>query len=431
MQAAGWRSELGRRMAIFAAVAIVSMCVSLCRGRMDHQPSYEEAGIASHLLRGEGFSSPWFAGPQAPPTAYCPPVYPVLIAEAYELAGPNARLASVLLLILNSSCFAAIAVALHCLGRQFASPLAGALAALLLLIHPTFLFFAGDYWDSFVALAIFFWLVLLAARLARRQHPMFRCAVVGVGMGILSLTCASYALSYPLLVLIAVRGLPLRRRLAGIAIAAGMWALVLTPWTFRNYHVFHRVYYVRDELNFELSSSNPPLATGWFDASLASANPWFNSGERDLLLRLGEQGYFDLCGQRFAAEYRAAPRAFWFRVVRRIEYLFISDPSDAAQAYPMLPGWRWRGVVIDRLLLNTLTAMAGLAGVWVSWRLRLRCTWVFGAALLTQVPFLFVAVSDRYVLPLRAALLFFAAILCWGVWHRAAHGQWPVAANHS
>jgi hypothetical protein len=423
------QSDFWSSAIVFVVVMGISLTCDLWRNRLDVRPSYEEGGIAFHLLRGDGFASPFYDGAQAPPTGYCAPIYPMIIAGAYAVAGGAPVVASLLLLVLNSACFGGMGVALYKLGALYLSRPAGIIAALLTAGHPSFLFYAGSYWDSFVALAIFFGIVLAVAKVTVPQQSLRRFGLIGAVMGLLSLTCPSYVLAYPLLILVGLRGQSMRRKACGIAIAIGAWGVVLLPWTIRDHRLFQRTYYVRDELNFELSFGNQPFATGWMEAELGNASPWVNPDERRLLLGLGETEYFDLCSRRLAAEYNADPAGFWRRTGRRIIYVFISDPTQAQLSLPFLPDIRWHGIVIDRLLLHGFVAVAGLAGVWAAWRLGLKCVWIFGAGVLAEIPFVFASVDDRYVLPLRATMLFFVAILIWSAVFRARTGSWPAPAK--
>lgn len=398
---------------LFVIVFTVSLAVSLGRHRLDHVPSFEEGGIAFHLLRGDGFLSPLLASPLAPPSSYCAPIYPILIAGAYELTSFDSRAACTLLLMLNSICFAWTSVSLFRLGRFYTNATAGFIAGIIPLAHPCFLFYVGNYWDTFVAMAIFFWIVADAAMIPSRPFSLARWILMGVAFGVLSLTSVSYTLAYPLLVLIACGKYPIPKKLASIFIASGVWLIVISPWVIRDIRAFHRLYYVRDELNFELSFGNQTGATGWMDASLASASPWFNGSERSQLLWLGEPKYFDLCRSRFEEEYMSSPADFWLRVGRRIAYIFISDPTQGQLDFPLFVDTQWRGYVVDRVIVHGLLAVFGVAGVWASMRLRLRCAWIFLAAILAEVPFMVTTVDDRYALPIRATLIFFAVMLGW------------------
>jgi hypothetical protein len=160
-------------------------------------------------------------------------------------------------------------------------------------------------------------------------------------------------------------------------------------------------------------------------SELREINLFGNTTERRLVLSMGEKDYFDLCGEKFLEEYHADPQAFWQRTARRLVYVFISDPTLAQLKFPMLPEIRRHGIVIDRLILHGFFAIGGIAGAWAACRLRLGCAWIFFAGLLTTVPFLFCTVDDRYVLPFRAVLVLFTAIVLWSTWRRLSQGSWP------
>jgi hypothetical protein len=249
-------------------------------------------------------------------------------------------------------------------------------------------------------------------------------------MGILLLTSPAYALTFPLIVAIAVRGLKLKTRFLAVAVTLVAAVIVLAPWTIRNWTVFHRAYFVRDELNFELREGNVWFATGWMGSELRDENLYFNAGQRAMALSLGEPRYFDGCGEQFRREYAQNPAAFWKRTLRRLAYVFISDPTQSQLSFPLLPDIRWHGIVIDRLLLNVIFAIGGILGAWLTWRHKLRCTWIFVAGFLAVVPFVFCTVDDRYVLPLRAVLVWITAILLWAMWKRWRTGAWPRAAGN-
>jgi hypothetical protein len=414
-----------RGWTVFVGASLAGILAITCRGQWQAHPAFEEANVAIHLVRGDGFASPFYFGSgQAPSSAYCPPVYPILIALCFLIARSHG---AILLLLINSLCMGAIAWSLYQLGRRYASISAGLCAAILVVIHPSFLFYAGDLWDAFVALALFLLIIVHAAPTRLPRRLLFHSTLLGASMGLLALTNPSYALSFPLIALAALRGCSAVEKLKAIAICALAMALVLAPWTVRNYQQFHRIYFVRDELNFELLEGNPSYATGWMGSELRDRNLNFSPALRQLLLEMGETNFFDWCGQQFHREYSADPLAFWRRTARRAVYIFISDPTQAQLPFPLLNDVRFHRMLIDRLLLHSLLAIGGLAGAWTAWRLRLGCGWIFWAGFLTAVPFLFCNVDDRYVLPFRSVLILFTAILFWATLFRFVHGAWPAA----
>lgn len=323
-----------------------------------------------------------------------------------------------------------IAAGVFRLARFYVSPLAGWLGALFVVVHPVTLYFVTDWWDSYVALAIFVVLIVAATEVRKTRHLWRACALAGAGMGVLSLTNPSYVLSYPLLILVGLRGRSRRDHLAGVAMALASFAVVLAPWTLRNLMVFDRLYFVRGGVGFQTWLGNQPIATGWLEGEMLQASPAVNDSERSLILRMGEPNYFDLCDLRLKQEYRQAPGDFWLRSAKRLVFIFFSDPTKAYLPFPMTNDVRWKGIYVDRAVLHGAVALLGLAGVWMAWRLCLGCVWIFAAAFLAEVPFLFTFVSDRYNLPMRVILLMFSGILFACLIHRLHRGTWPAPRTH-
>ena len=319
----------------------------------------EEEAIGVHLARGEGFVSPFAVGRGAPPTSWCPPVYPAVVAVIYRTLGVRSVAGLAAVLLFNFACRAAAGAALFLLGRRVFGRAAGGVAAALFLAHPMFLQMPVFYWDNCLSLAMFLWLLLAAFRLRDAGPHVGSIAALGAGLGALALTNTSYTLTFPLIVLLAVGPRPWRRP-GMIAAAAGAFLLVLLPWTARNYSRFGKVFFVRANVYTELWLGNQPCSTGWMTLQTLDAHPSRDRDNAYQVLGLGEIRYFDLCRRRFDADYRAAPAAFRARCRNRLIYAFLSDPGRKIE-YPLMPNREWHGVVVDRLLVNALLATLGLA----------------------------------------------------------------------
>ena len=410
-----------------STLAVFLIGVSFCfvsavlRDRLNRLPFAEEAIVAGHLIHGDGFLSPYDASPGAPPSCYCAPIYPLIIAGAFRILGTSHAIVG--LLIVNAISFGVIVSGVFSLARFYVSLLAGWIAVALLLVHPVLIYFITDWWDTYVALAIFVGL-LVAAALPFGRRWRWGCVVMGTAMGLLSLTNASYALAYPLIVLIALRQLDWRRRVLGIGICCISFAIVLSPWAIRNFVAFDRFIPVRGGTAYYLWLGNQPDAFGWLDADAVRAGPAFDHRERAMILMMGEPAYFDLCGFRLKEVYSSDPEEFWARSARRLLFVFMSDPTRSYLPFPLLSDRKIQEIYIDRALLHGAVMLLGLAGMWTAWRLKLRCGWIFAAGILAEVPFIFSFGSDRYNLPMRVILLFFAAILIACVIQRVRCGSW-------
>jgi hypothetical protein len=334
----------------------------------------EEVAIGLHLAQGHGFASPFDSGPDAPPTSWSPPLYPLLVAGAYRLLGMHHEPAMAVLLLLNAACYGAVAAGLFRLGAQAFGMAAGAVAAGMFLVHPMFLRWVANIWDTYPALAMFVWLAALAGWTRQREGRagLWRAAGLGAGLGLLLLTNTSYIAAIPLLVWVAAGGRPIRPLLGRAAAATLGMTIVLTPWTVRNYATTGELILVRGNAGFEAWFGNLPDRTGWLDdGSFAYGHPSQDPIQRRALLTEGENAYFNGRSQQFASAVWYAPGKFVARSGRRLAYLFLSDPTAPAQ-YPLMSDRKWRGYVLSRVAVNGSVLALGLAGVWAAHRLGYR-----------------------------------------------------------
>ena len=390
---------------IVAAALLSGFCYLLTPAHQFEDGFSEENHIARHIAHGQGFLSPFDDTASAPPTSWCPPVYPFVMSLAYRVCGDRSEAVFGVIVSFNILCRAACAAALFVLGKQFADRNVGALAALMFLIHPMFLHVVDSIWDNFLALAMFLWLLCWTLRLAKSdQISKTEIAALGASLGLLLLTNTSYVLACPAIILLAATKQTWRRKAVLAALAAVAAAVVLLPWTIRNYRAFDRLFLVRGNANVELWLANQPCSYGWMTLAVLDSHPSRDAAEHRFVLQEGETKYFALCGQRFSSEYHASPGRFWFLCGERFVHAFINDTGRTG-------AYIWRDIDIDRYLINAFVVTAGLAGAWTAWRLKHKGVVLLGICLLAIVPYLVTQVYNRYAMPLRAILLMFAAYL--------------------
>jgi hypothetical protein len=349
----------------------------------------EEERIGFHLANGDGFLSPFAPGPAAPPTSWCPPIYPGFIALVYHTLGPRSPAAVLAILGFNLLCRAAAAVAVLRLGEQFFSLAAGLLAAGIFLLNPIFWNAALSPWDNSLALAMFLWLLVAAIAMSKRRGTTAEFVALGLALGLLILTNTAYALAIAVPAIIAQR--QSKRRAFLITLAAAL--LTLLPWTARNFATFHQLIFVRANAYTELWLGNQPGSTGWLTRQVLELHPSTDRANHDQILSLGEPAYFALCRRRFLAEYDAAPAQFWQKCGNRAAYLFLGEPGRQ---------YAWVQIGLAAL---------GLAGAWTAHRLHRNAGPLMAAGLLAVAPYLPTQVHDRYVLPLRSLLALTAGFL--------------------
>jgi 4-amino-4-deoxy-L-arabinose transferase-like glycosyltransferase len=187
--------------------------------------------IATHLADGKGF-----AAVEETPTARRPPAYPVFLSLVYRVTGADraaGRIAQIILGVLVV--WLTVRVASAWFGEG-AAAWAGWFAAL----NP-FLVFLSGYLLSENLYLVFLLGALAVAPTATilARASMVRAAVAGVLLGLATLTRPSGLpmLEWILLATLLFASAPWRGRLARLAVAGAIFALVLAPWLVRNARV--------------------------------------------------------------------------------------------------------------------------------------------------------------------------------------------------
>lgn len=405
-------------LGVLAVIWAISVMVY---GNYQNRPPFaEEANIAWHIAAGHGFRSPMDPSPAAPPSAWSAPLYPLVIAAAYRAFGTTSPSAVTALMLLQALFFGIIVVGTVRLGTLlFESPVPGLLAAAFFSIHPLFLFYVADFWDEFMSLAIFVALTACAAQMGAilatgGRVRMWAAGAFGAGLGILALTNTTYASGFPALLYLAFWRLRSAERWRSIAVACGACLLVISPWTIRNYHAFNRLILVRTGIGNHLWIGNAPMSDGWTEDDAAlSLQPFLNQTERQSLLALGEPAYNDLDLKRFEADLIANPRRYLVSCLRRSMYMLVGKPTYQPDNYPLLINWEWRGVFWDNLILNALVAILGVGGMFAARRFHYPYGVLAILAASIALPFIATAANDRYSLPLRWLLVFYAGACVW------------------
>jgi hypothetical protein len=402
----------------FLLAAIWAVATLVSSGYQHRPPTAEEANIGVHLARGEGFRSPMDAAPTAPASAWSAPIYPLVIAGAYRAFGIASFRAVTCLMLINALCFGAIAAALVRLSPWlFRSRTPGVVAAALVALHPLFLFYIGDFWDGLPSLAMFLWLTVAAVGLGRageRGEPVSgrHVAMLGVGLGLLALTNTSYCTTYPVLCYLAFWRHSAFSRWRLTAVASAAFLVVVTPWTVRNYEMFGQFVFIRTGTGLQFWLGNAPVSNGWLDKDAYALHPYANRDERASLLSLGEPAYNSKAFDRFRQGLVEDPSGFVVRCLRRIAYLLVGNPTQQTP-YPLLPNWRWRGILWDSLVVNGALAFLGLAGMVVPSGSGFRGMAMPALAFATGLPFIPTVVMDRYRLPLTCLLVLYASAFLW------------------
>jgi 4-amino-4-deoxy-L-arabinose transferase-like glycosyltransferase len=352
-------SPTGRRLgkidamllAVFAFVIEVTYCLTALRHYSPVSDASHYLSIADSIAHGRGWSSV-FPYLWEHPTAFRPPLYPLVLGSIFTFTGTTVGAAQAL----NVMFGCVVVVLAATVAARLADRPAGLVAGGLVAVYPPMLANDGVPLTEPLALALMLGIVL--ALMSRRL------LLAGVLCGLLMLTRPSAQLLVPITAvwLLAIR-VPWRRVLAYAAVTAA----VVTPWLIRNEVVFGTPVLVTSD-GFNLAAIYSPVAIrdGHFidparDARLAGVRAYARSSrnldEADL------DAAFQAEGVRGIREHPGAvPRI----IAGNVGYLFdlrwrADDDAERLDGRDMV-------LRHATLPLVWLVTAAGLGGLWLGRR---------------------------------------------------------------
>jgi hypothetical protein len=401
---------------------------------------WEMGRIARALATGHGFANP-FNGPSGP-TAWTPPLYPLLLAGVFRLFGVYTRASGWVILTINSVFSAATAIAIYRIARRcFArtrSPDGRSIAlwsAWLWALYPAAMQYAVKWvWDMSLTAFLFAWVLVVALRLrgvgeerstfsrspseridssppfaperttgdGQRTAPWL---LFGLLWGLIALSNSSLLTFLPACGLWIVW--PARRGRAALVsalrnatLAAICFAAVVSPWVIRNAQVFHAFVPMRSNFGAELyeatifSNDGLPL--------MATLDTPATAPEFRRYVRLGEIEYSRQQGERARGAIRAHPGLFAANALRRIYFFWIGVPKPDT------------GVAVEaaRRINFAFFSVTGFLGLVLALRRHVPGAWLFfWAFAVYPVVYYFVTAQARFRHPLEPILCILSVYL--------------------
>lgn len=326
-----------RRVVFIFLLAIISnviLAAVVTRGAAPTGPwEGEVARIAASVARGQGFSSP-FRQPTGP-SAWIPPVYPYFLAGIFRVFGVFTATSYRVNMAVNIAVHALACILLYRAAGEVFGQRTGwysgcALASFPLLFFPLVLLHVlgdsasgeglfippNEVWYihfSELAFVLLIWLTL---------HPP-HWIVYGTAWGVVSLLNPTVLAAAPAFV-----GWRLWHRqswrYAGLAVAGA--AFFVAPWLVRNYLVFHRLTFVRDDFGVELNLGNQVGGSGRWKAEI---HPDQSTSESSRVAKVGEAEYARAAGQQALHIIRAHPSEFVRNTILRVGYYWIGTPMKS------------------------------------------------------------------------------------------------------
>ena len=360
---------------------------------------WEMGRIGRSIALGQGFSNPY--GGNTGPSAWEPPLYPYLMGGVFKLFGIYSYASAWVLLTFNSLLASLTCIPIYWIAHRTFGERNALWSAWIWALSPYVWYWSIHWlWDTTFTPLVLTWILLISLELQERQDWQ-GWIIFGALWGIGALANPSMLVFLPVCGLWVWRqrfkkGLPSFSR---VVISSVVFFLVISPWVIRNYEVFGRFVFLRDDFGFQFRLGNSDNAEGLL---LNYLQPSRNPLEFEKFQRMGELAYAAEC-KRLALDWiRQNPGRFAVVSLRRFFYYWNGVPRPTDSLAP----WDFRSSAF--LAWSVLS----LWGAGRAVRQKLPAAWLFAALLLTYpTTYYFVFPHARYRHPIEPELIILAVFL--------------------
>ena len=391
----------------------------------DHlQFGWEMGRIARALVTGYGYADP-FTG-HTGPTAWVPPLYPLLLAGVFKLFGIYTAKSAFVILTLNSIFSAATAplifeIASRCFAHTGRARSIALWSAWLWALYPAALQYAVHWvWDMALTAFLFSAVIALALRVrgigddpnngsaVTQSNPetTLRWSLFGLFWGMIALLNSTILLFLPVCGIWMLLGAAKHKRALGSAIARASLAGIiffacLAPWMLRNWTIFHAFIPIRGNLGAELYDSVLDSSDGFTVGTrvpVCDVCPIYLEYKR-----MGEYAWVQQEGQLARKHIRNHKLRFFQLALKRLDFYWVSVPK------PPENGMLFEAVRESNYFIISLAALLGLA-LALKERIPGAVLFAWAFALLPLV-YYFVTVQARFRHPLEPIMTILAVYL--------------------
>ena len=362
---------------------------------------WEMGRIARSIFQGKGFSSP--TDLDTGPTAWAAPVYPYIIAGVFKMFGLYTRLAAFVMLAFNSVVASLTCWTLYRTGTRIYGESVGRGAAWTWAVFPYVIYWpVRIIWE--VSLSTFLLSLALWITICLTDNPRLRNWIVyGLLWGLILLTNTTLVIMLPFFLGWILYRRPRSARLTGAVTCLVVAALCITPWTVRNYRVFHRFMLIRDNLPLELHESNNAASGGLWTRR---EHPGNDPVAMRRFQELGELGFMNEKKAEVHQFIRAHPGEFIRFTLERVWYFWAAPPQ-----FVVLDGYDLGFARHVEFLLAALFAFAGLV---LTFRKHNPYAWLLAPFLIIYpLPYYLVNPFQRYKHPIEPVMLLLIVFLLW------------------
>jgi hypothetical protein len=407
------------------------------RPQEDHlQFGWEMGRIARALATGYGYSDP-FTG-HSGPTAWSPPLYPLLIAGVFKIFGVYTAASAWVLLTINSIFSAATApvvyeIAMRCFGHTGRARKIALWSGWLWALYPAAMQFAVRWiWDMCITAFLFSVILVIALRVrgvgeeptadraTGQRETTALWAAFGILSGLVVLFNSTVLLFLPACGLWMLAGAfkrkgPILPELLRSSLACFLVLACIAPWMIRNYTVFHAFIPMRGNLGAELHQSVLKEHEGFpWGATIPVCDvcPVFKQYQQ-----MGEYAYVHREGELAKQEIRAHKLRFLGYSLKRFFFFWVSVPK------PPEHGFLNEAIRKGNYFFLNLASLLGLA---LALKQRIPGAVLFAWAFaLVPLTYYFITVQARFRHPLEPMMVILMVFL----FQSATKREKPVPSN--
>src|SRR5438876_994257 len=298
--------------------------------RRDHfQYGWEMGRLARSIAIGQGFSSP--TDVPSGPSAWAPPLYPYLLAEVFKLFGVYSALSAWVILTFNSVFSVLTCLTLYRIGERVYGAAVGRAAAWTWALFPYAIYWPTRVvWETSLTAFLLSLALLFTLRMAEDlqdggadTHPHRAWILFGFLWGLIAVTNTAVISMMPFCLLWLLYRSSWRVQLTGAAMCVLAAFLVMSPWLIRNYSVFGKFIFIRDNLPLEMHMANNERSAGlWTRAE----HPGNDPESMRTFQELGEIRFMEEKQQEVRQFIREHPGTFLLYSLERAGYFWVGPP---------------------------------------------------------------------------------------------------------
>jgi 4-amino-4-deoxy-L-arabinose transferase-like glycosyltransferase len=332
--------------------------------RRDHfQFGWEMGRLARAIATGQGFSSP--TDLPTGPSAWAPPLYPYILAADFRLLGVYSPASAWAILAFNSLFASLTCITIYKIGcRIYGASVARASAWIWALLPYAIYWPTRVVWETSLSAFLLSLALLLTLRLGEQRARPGAWISLGLLWGILALTNTAVLSMLPISMiwLLSPRSGEARRirsQYLGVALCLLTTCLLASTWVIRNYEVFGKFIFIRDNLALEMHQANNDQSQGLWTRT---EHPGNDPQAMQRFHELGEISYMQEKHEQVQQFIHENPGRFARFTAARAWYFWAAPPQAT-----IVNGYDLRVARHAQFLLAALFAFAGL---WLTIRNR-------------------------------------------------------------